>query len=102
MRRPAETKTKGRITPLPKTAKNGKPPALDFMQLSSDAITFLRYAKTVERQLLEAAPDVRALQDIEECLSECGKAMSRLMTARQHTLGRYSPDGSLKPRQEVS
>jgi hypothetical protein len=86
----------GRRTPLPK--HNGsKPPALDFMQLSSDAITMLRYAKTAQSELLLVAPDAEAKADIEESLARCGDAMSSLITARQNALSRYTPSGGHKP-----
>ena len=91
----------GRITPVPRAASSDKAPALDFVHLSSDAITLLRYAKAAQRQMLDSAPDTAVLRDVEECLAKCGDALSRLMTARQNTLKRYTTTGALKPGASV-
>jgi hypothetical protein len=98
MPRATTHKQHGRKSPLPdRSRRPDVPPAQDFMQLSSDTITFLRYAKTVQQELLTAAPDPAARADIEKSLAKCGEAMSSLTIARQNVLSRYTPSGAPKP-----
>lgn len=86
---------RNRPTPLPRRGTR-KPPALDFMQLTSDAVTLLRYAKTIQVELLALTPDEQVHVDLEESLAKCGDAMSALMKARQNALTRYTPSGAHK------
>ena len=96
MNKPQQRPRKGRLTPIPHMPDGHKPPALDFMHLSADAITLLRYVKNIERELLDAAPDTQVLREIEDSLAKCGDAMSKIMTARQNALSRYTPHGAPK------
>jgi len=81
------------IVPQPRTAT----PAGDYLALTSDAITLMRYARAAVVAARAAAPDDETAAALDKTVANCKDGMTSLTRARHYAQSRYARDGRPKP-----
>lgn len=89
--------TRGKTTQTPLAPTHRHHPASDYLYLTNDAVTFLRYANTALEAALAAAPDRESSAECHKVAANCKVTFRALKEARHRTHSRYTPSGERKP-----